>query len=94
MKICTMGSNKAENVPKKRKRLSKRPLTPHIKEKRKYIKSNVCTDCFQSLTIVQKKGVFQRRSLVRQLVIVAGSIECQQKGYRIAGNVVVVDDCV
>lgn len=39
------------------------------------------------------KDVFQRKRLVTQLVIVADSIECQQKGYRVAENMV-VDVCV
>lgn len=41
-----------------------------------------------------KKGVFQRKRLVTQLVIVADIVGCQQKGYRVAENVVVMDICV
>lgn len=38
--------------------------------------------------------MFQRKRLVTQLVIVADSVICPQKGYRVAENVVVMDVCV
>lgn len=86
---------KSSNTPKKEKDIGKEPS--NSPPKREKINIHRKQHMYWLLSIANKctkKGVFQRKRLVTQLVIVADIVGCQQKGYRVAENVVVMDICV
>lgn len=92
---------KSSNTPKKEKDTGKKTSnSPPKKTPKKERKKKKDTPKAIYVLIafnrqqLYKEGVFQRKRLVTQLVIVADSVVCQQKGYRVAGNVVVMDLCV